>query len=63
MTPGDLQVFAVIALMVIGAIVVLVRNRLRGKNSCGCNCPGCPGKKSMVVITDISNPCDCCKKH
>jgi len=60
MTTGDLIVGGVIALMVIGAILVLIRNRKLGRNSCGCKCSGCCGSRSPNVIIEEEN-CDCKK--
>ena len=61
MTMGDLIVGGIIAVMVILAIYVLVRNKRKGRNSCGCKCSGCcQSKASNVIVIDGSD--DCCKK-
>jgi len=57
MTTGDLIVGGVIALMVIGAILVLIRNRKQGRNSCGCKCSGCCGNRTPNVTID-EETCD-----
>jgi len=62
MTTGDLMVGALIALMVIGAIAWLWHERRKGRNSCGCNCPGCSRAPVLVTIED-EDSCDCCKKN
>ena len=55
----SLALFAVVALV----IVHLVRNRRKGKSSCGCNCAGCPmsgqvSRKRARIILDILPPHD-----
>jgi len=62
MSMGDLIVGGVIAIWVIAAIYVLVRNKRKGNSSCGCKCSGCPSanKPNVIVEEDI---CDCCKKN
>ncbi len=43
MSAGTLIVAAIILLLAVSAAAVLLRDRARGKNSCGCNCKGCSG--------------------
>ncbi len=62
MTMGDLIVGGIIAVMVILAIYVLIRNKRSGRNSCGCKCSGCCQSQAPNVIT-IDDSCDCCKKE
>ena len=38
---GSIVVIAVIALMVIGAIYSMFREKKKGKSSCSCGCGGC----------------------
>ena len=33
---------AAVLLLIAGAILILVRDKKKGKSSCGCNCKGCP---------------------
>jgi hypothetical protein len=63
MTLGDIAVGALIAAWAIGAILILVRNRRRGRNSCGCNCMGCPSARRPNVTIEDGDECDCCKKQ
>jgi len=62
MIMGDLIVGGIIAVMVILAIYVLIRNKRSGRNSCGCKCSGCCQSQVPNVIT-IDDSCDCCKKE
>ncbi|MBR4685763.1 hypothetical protein PED39_07970 [Methanomassiliicoccales archaeon LGM-RCC1] len=63
MSSGDLIVIAVISLMVIGAILVLWNNYRKGRNSCGCNCSGCPRSATCKSPNVEIEDCDCCKKN
>ena len=33
---------AAVLLLIAGAILILARDRKKGKSSCGCNCANCP---------------------
>ncbi len=61
---GNLVVGAIIVLLIIGAVAVLVRNKLRGKSSCGCGgCSGC-GCCHTKTVEPTDDQCKCCsKKH
>ena len=48
----SLALFAVVALV----IVHLVRNRRKGKSSCGCNCAGCPMPGACHAGKPQANP-------
>jgi len=63
MTTGDLLVGTAIALWAAAAILTLWHNRRKGKNSCGCNCPGCSSGRSPNVIVEIEDSDSCCKKN
>ena len=42
MSTGDIIVLAVIALVIVSAVFIIVRDHLSGKCSCGCkDCSGC----------------------
>lgn len=41
---GTLVAIGVVALLIAGAIFALVRDKKRGKCSCGCNCSACAMK-------------------
>ena len=42
MSTGDIIVLAVIALVIVAAIAIIVRDHLSGKCTCGCkDCSGC----------------------
>lgn len=64
MTTGDLIVGGFIAIWILAAILVLVRNRRKGKNSCGCNCSGCSSaNRAPNVVIEEESCCECCKKN
>lgn len=44
MSGGDIIVLAVVLLLISLALTVVIRNLIKGRNSCGCNCPGCTRK-------------------
>lgn len=37
---------AALAALLALAVLSMVRNRLKGKSACGCDCGGCPGASS-----------------
>lgn len=44
MNPGTIIVLAAV-LVIVGLIVFfMIRDKKKGKSSCGCNCPGCTMK-------------------
>ena len=38
---GDILVMGVLAVLVIGIVMHMIRDRKKGKSGCGCNCSGC----------------------
>jgi len=61
MSAGDLAVGGIILLWVAGAVYILLRNKRKGRSSCGCNCPGCA--KGNAPNVTIEEECTCgCRK-
>lgn len=58
MSGGDIIVLAVVLLMISVALAVVIRNLIKKRNSCGCNCPGCTRKltcRHCMVQIDEGN--------
>ena len=55
MNTVDILTAGIIALAVIAAIVVIVRNKKKGRGSCGCDCSRCAC--SACSKTDAADPC------
>lgn len=55
---GTLVVGTVIALLIVAAVTCVIRDRRRGRCSCGCSCGACGRCGSNVEIEE----CECCKK-
>ena len=51
---GTIAVCAVLALIITGIIIYLIRNKKQGKNACncGCGCSGCAMKDTCHPNTD-----------
>ena len=62
MNGATLAVVAIIAVLIIGAIAVLINNRRKGKSSCGCNCTHCTRCGGQNVIIPENDESDSCKK-
>lgn len=61
---GNIVVGSIIVLLVVGAVAVLVRNKLRGKSSCGCSgCSGCRCCHTKTVESTDGQCEHCSKKH
>ena len=56
MSAGTIIVAAFILLLAVSAAAVLLRDRARGKNSCGCNCKGCSGTNVTIGEDGDSRP-------
>lgn len=39
---GTIIVCAILILIVAGVIISMIRDKKKGKSSCGCGCSGCP---------------------
>lgn len=51
---GSIIVVAVLAVIVTAIIVNMIRNKKRGKSSCGCGCDGCAFSGSCHSVASKS---------
>ena len=65
MSSGDIIVTAIILALIACALFSIWHSKRRGKNSCGCNCPGCSKASacnSPNVVIEDEETCDHCQK-